>query len=280
MRLATLYPLFPSLWVMKGQRPDIADIQVRILGPIEAYIGGEKIRFGPQQLALFTLLLLASGMVVPSSRLTVLLWGEPPPSGAPATLRAHIFNLRRLLRKAGREAFLVGGGTGRAAGYALEIPPLCVDAARFERGYLLGREAMRQRQPQEAARLLDDGLALWRGQALADVADRPFALEESTRLSELRRAAWLLRTEANLALGRHDVLVAELAAALARQPRDERVRTLLVVALTSCDRGEEAAEVCRVGLQLAYDNGLEPASLRYLQARVLRGETINLPGGQ
>ena len=68
--------------------------------------------------------------------------------------------------------------------------------------------------------------ALWRGTALSDFAFEPFAQTEIARLEELRLIAaeeWL---EAELALGRHAVLVPEVEALVAAHPLRERLRAL------------------------------------------------------
>ena len=71
-------------------------------------------------------------------------------------------------------------------------------------------ERARGAEPAAAATVLREALALWRGPALADVADAPFARAEAARLEEERLAALEERLEADLALGRHAELVAEL----------------------------------------------------------------------
>src|SRR5829696_4511077 len=73
--------------------------------------------------------------------------------------------------------------------------------------------------------------ARWRGPALADCADIPFARAEAARLEELRSAAIEDRIEAELELGRHSDLVAELEALVAQYPLRERLRAQLMVAL-------------------------------------------------
>src|SRR5581483_5905491 len=54
----------------------------------------------------------------------------------------------------------------------------------------------------DTLRLLDEALALWRGPALAEFADRRFAQPEAVRLEELRLTARERRAELLLRLGR------------------------------------------------------------------------------
>ena len=76
-----------------------------------------------------------------------------------------------------------------------------------------------------------EALALWRGPALAEFGEEPFARVEAARLEDLRLAALEERIEADLALGRHAELVGELEALIAEHPHRERLRGQLMLAL-------------------------------------------------
>jgi hypothetical protein len=58
--------------------------------------------------------------------------------------------------------------------------------------------------------VLRRALELWQGPALADVPDAPFARAEAARLDSCGWGAVEDRIDADLALGRHSALVAEL----------------------------------------------------------------------
>ena len=75
-------------------------------------------------------------------------------------------------------------------------------------------------------RVLREGLALWRGPALAEVADEAFAQAERNRLEELRVAALEDRLAADLDLGGHAAVVAELGELAGRYPFRERLAGL------------------------------------------------------
>src|ERR687895_626734 len=63
-----------------------------------------------------------------------------------------------------------------------------------------------------AVRLLEAALGLWRGSALAEFADQPWARAEAARLEELRLAATEALVELRLLGGGHAELVGELEA--------------------------------------------------------------------
>ena len=84
-----------------------------------------------------------------------------------------------------------------------------------------GRRALGIGQPALAARRLRDALALWRGEAYADVAEAAFAPAEARRLGELRLAAVESRIEAELAAAAPTApaaLVGELQLLVGRAP--------------------------------------------------------------
>ena len=146
---------------------------------------------GPRQRALLASLLLRAGEIVPEDRLLDEVWrGEPPPSGG-AALRVRISQLRKALAATGSPPAL----TTRAPGYVLEVDAAQVDALRFERLLGEGRTALADGDPAAAAATLREALELWRGPALAEFADDPFAAAESGRLEELRIEAVEERVE-------------------------------------------------------------------------------------
>jgi DNA-binding SARP family transcriptional activator len=124
----------------------------------------------------------------------------------------------------------------RGHGYLLQVGPGELDLDRFQTMVEDGRRALARDDPQLAADTLRTGLALWRGPPLADLAYEPFAQAPIAQLEELRLAAVEDRIEADLALGRHEQLVGELAALVKQNPLRERLRMQLMLALYRCGR--------------------------------------------
>jgi DNA-binding SARP family transcriptional activator len=217
---------------------------------------------GIRQRALLALLLLHAGEVVSSDRLLEELWGEDQPESGIAALQVRISQLRKAL---GRVA---GRLETRPSGYLLRVEPGELDLDRFCR--LVEHSAAAE--PRQAADGLREGLALWRGPALADLTYEPFARAAVGRLEELRVAALERRIDADLVLGRHTDLVAELEALVAEEPLRERLRAQLMLALYRCGRHADALEVYQATRRtLVEELGLEPSTaLRELQQAVLR----------
>ena len=246
---------------------------VRLLGPFQLEDGGRQISVsGVRQRAVLADLVLNANEVVPSEQLLLDLWGEDSPPSAANALQAAISRLRRLLPP-GR---LVTAGPG----YELRIFPAELDVKQFEQLIAEGREALMARAPAEAARTLDQALALWRGPPLADFRYEPFAQAEITRLEELRLTCLEEHIEAHLALGSPGELTAELRQLVNEHPLRERLHGQLMLALYRSGRQAEALEVYR-GFRrtLRQELGLEPLpALRELEASILRHDPVLSPG--
>ncbi|MEV5940596.1 BTAD domain-containing putative transcriptional regulator [Streptomyces sp. NPDC051994] len=234
-----------------------------LLGPLRIE-GPEAVPAGARLRSLLAFLLLNAGRTVPAGRLVDALYGDEPPAGATNALQSQVSRLRRTLA--------IEHGP---AGYRLAADPDDVDVLRFER---LARDGARAREAGDAGRaalLLREALGLWRGPALVDVADAPFAAAQSARLEELRAAAVEERAEAELALGTDPAeLLGWLREAVAAHPLRERLRGQLMRALRRAGRPAEAlAEYERARELLAGELGTDPSpELSAVHLSILRGE--------
>ncbi|MEU0791601.1 BTAD domain-containing putative transcriptional regulator [Amycolatopsis sp. NPDC005961] len=227
-------------------------MQFAILGPVEARRpDGTSVPLGgPQLRGLLALLALDAGRVVSAGRLIDGLHGDRPPEGAAEALQSQVSRLRRRLRDGGAPDGLVEFGP---AGYRLAVDPQDVDVHRFER---LTAEARATPDPAAKSALLTEALALWRGPALDGLADPPRA----ARLAELRLAATEDRVEADLALGRHEQLVAELRELAGEHPLRERLTAQLIRALHGSGRSAEALTAfAEIRERLADELGADPS---------------------
>jgi YVTN family beta-propeller protein len=163
----------------------------------------------------------------------------------------------------------------QAPGYVLRVPPDRLDARRFEVLLEQGREALALGDAEQADAKLRAALSLWRGPPLADLAYEPFAQMEVRRLEELRLAALEDRIEADLALGRHDALVAELETLVAANPYRERLQGQLMLALYRSGRQAEALDTYRRARSTFADQlGIDPGpKLQELERSILRQDT-------
>ncbi|MCO6011338.1 tetratricopeptide repeat protein [Actinoallomurus purpureus] len=251
-----------------------------ILGPLEvrASDGTPVSVGGPRVRSLLALLLLDAGRVVTAERLIDGLYGEEPPAGAANALQSQVSRLRRGLGTADDLRDLV---EFHPAGYRLAADPDDVDALRFERLTRDGRRALTAGDPANAADLLREGLDLWRGPALADVAAAPFADAQATRLEELRLGAFEDHAEARLALGTHRDLVIELQELVAAHPLRERLCGQLMRALYGGGRQAEALTVFEDARRTLADQlGADPSpELVQVHLAILRADPSLTAGG-
>jgi DNA-binding SARP family transcriptional activator len=240
--------------------------EFRILGPTEVLREGEPLSFrGSRERALMAVLILHANRTVSSERLVEDLWDGEAPKGAIRSLRVYVSRVRHTLRAPGE--LLVT----RPAGYLLQTEPEAIDAVRFDSLVREGREQARAGDHQRAAATFAAALGLWRGPALAEVADAPFAQAEAIRLEEARLVALEERLEADLACGRHSEVAAELDALTRAHPFRERLWAQRMTALYRAGRQADALRAYQdLRRTLGDQLGIEPSSdLRRLERSVL-----------
>ncbi|MFE3703246.1 BTAD domain-containing putative transcriptional regulator, partial [Nocardia tengchongensis] len=247
-------------------------MQVGVLGPVRVHAeDGARVEIpGVRVRMLVARLALESGRDVPVPALIDGLWGEEPPADAPGALQALVSRLRKALREAGTVEFGPGG---------YRLPGVRVDADRFEDLVRRGRQELAAGRAEAAARLLAEALELWRGPALGDVLDAPFAQTTATRLDELRAAALEDRFVAELRLGRHAEIQTDLEIAAADNPLGDRLAALRIRALAAAGRQADAlAAYEETRARLDEDLGIDPSALlRETPLALLRGELESPP---
>ena len=149
----------------------------------------------------------------------------------------------------------------RGAGYVVRVEPGALDLQRFEELAHHGSRALEEGDAARASSSLGDALALWRGPALADLADDSLLDPVSGRLEELRVLALERRVEADLALGRDADVVGELEELIAEHPLRERPHGLLMTALYRSGRQADALGAYREARSVLVDElGIEPSA--------------------
>ncbi|HVV21074.1 MAG TPA: BTAD domain-containing putative transcriptional regulator [Pseudonocardiaceae bacterium] len=244
-------------------------MRVSLLGPLRldtddgrpVPVGGVRLRM------LLARLALDPGRFVPVDTLVDDLWGATPPADAANALQSLVSRLRKALPVP--DAVVSG-----PAGYRLAVAPDDVDVTRFDRLTADGRAHLRAGHPTQAAATLAEALRLVRGDALADLADAPFAAPVTARLTETALSAAEDRFEAELALGHQADVVAALDELTTRHPLRERLVTLRIRALADTGRTADAlAGYQRVRQALADELGVDPsAELEAAHLAVLRGQ--------
>jgi predicted ATPase/DNA-binding SARP family transcriptional activator len=254
-----------SVWAMG------MTMRIGLLGALRILDGGGRPVpvAGRRGRMLMVMLALDAGHVVPASTLIGHLWPDDRPGDAVNALQSLVSRLRARLRGSGVDEDVIESAAG---GYRLAIAPGAVDALAFGSLARDGAVALAAGDPSKAAGLLDEALGLWRGPALADVAEEEFAARPAARLEEQRASATLDRIEAGLALGEAAGLLSEVRALVAADPLAERPRALLMRALYADGRQAEALQVYQEARQaLGGELGVDPSpQLEQVYLGVLR----------
>jgi len=241
-------------------------MEFRILGPVEALSAdGRLLVSGTGKVPeLLALLLLRPDELVPAARVIDDLWDGVAPRTAGKAVQTYVSQLRRALGEDVIET--------RPGGYVLVASSHELDSARFEAHVADGTAAAERGDPQAASASLRAALRLWRGPALGALASRPWARAEAERLEQERVRALEARIEADLALGAHRDVVAELERLTAEHPAREHLLALLMLALYRSGRQADALAACRQARgYLADELGIDVSDeIADLEVRILR----------
>ena len=236
-------------------------MEFRLLGPLAVVDDGRDLApRRAQQRMVLAILLMRRNAVVPVDDLLDALWGDDPPETAQTALHVHVSALRKALGQQRIET--------RAPGYVLRVDASEVDVERLESTLAAARAT---RTPAERLELLRGALALWRGEPLGEFRDQPFAQAAISGIAELGAAMIEERIQAELDLGRHAELVAELERRVRAQPLRERLRGQLMLALYRSGREADALHAYQDGRRHASEElGLDPgAPLQLLERQIL-----------
>ena len=246
----------------------MAPLAFRLLGGLEVVNDEGPVAVGAaKSRALLSILLLNANRAVTTETLIDQLWLGDPPASAVTTLHGYVSGLRKVLRRGGGSELLVR----RSSGYVLELRPGQLDIEEFDRLAASGRQALIERDWTAASTALAESLALWRGEALADVADQEWAQPTAARLEEARSVALEGWITAELALGRHVEVVGSIERAVAAAPLREQLHQHLMVALYRSGRQAEALRAFQALRTVLVDElGIEPTpALVALESSIL-----------
>jgi DNA-binding SARP family transcriptional activator len=249
----------------------LPELRIKVLGPLEIHVGGERRTLtAPMARRAMAVLLLDANHLVSTQALVEELWDEEPPRLARKTVQTYIYQLRQALKgstDAAGERLETGPG-----GYRLTARPGELDLWEFEQRAGRARAALASGAAEDAARLLREGLALWRGEPFAGLEAGPLLTARIAQIGEARLSALELRIEADLQLGRHQALVAELRRLTVDHPLDERFTAqLMIAAHRSGQRSTALDAYLRLRHRLVDDLGIEPSErVRQLQQDILR----------
>jgi DNA-binding SARP family transcriptional activator len=248
-----------------------------LLGPLLVRDGARQVAISaPRQRSLLAALLLSAGRVVSVDALAEMLWDSHPPAGARSALHSAVQRLRATLGPSGPG--LIGT---QPPGYVMQLGDGELDVRQFGLLAARGQEAAEAGSWAEAAGLLREALGLWRGEALADVPSQLLRDREVPPLEDQRLQVLGARIDADLQLGRHGEVVAELRQLVTAYPLREHFHAQLVLGLYRSGRQADALSAYQdVRRLLASELGVDPGpELQLLHQRILAADPGLLPAG-
>ena len=254
-------------------------LTVGVLGEVEVHQDGVRLELpAGKTTELLARLALDAGTRVRADALIEDLWAGPTGRN---TLQSKVSQLRRAL---GDRELVEGVGDG----YRLTIEAAAVDASRATELAALAAEARGSGDPAVSLEHARAGLALFRGEVLAEAGD--WAAGHRTRLEEVHLGLVEDAMAARVELGAGGDVVGELESLVERYPLREGLWASLVTALYRSGRQADAlAAYARVRRVLVDELGIEPGTaLRSLEQQVLqqspdletvsRAHVVGVPG--
>lgn len=252
-------------------------MDIRVLGPLAVTHhdrSATPTARKPRQL--LSLLLLNEGVVVSTGSIISEIWDLQPPKSVQTTLQTYVMQIRKHLSTAlgitpveiARSVLLTRNG-----GYLLKLPGATVDLYEYRSLERAGMNAIDAGDDENAVRILNKALALWRGRSLADVELGRVLEPAVAGLEQSRLTIVECRLEAELRCGRHRESLSELASLTAQYNYNENLHGLYMLALYRSGCRGRALEMFRRLRELMIEElGLEPSPrLQLLHNALLAG---------
>ena len=249
-----------------------SDIELGLLGPLRATVrGGEVAVGGPRQTAVLARLMVTPNQVVSMEQLIDGVWDGDEPKRPHVAIRSYVSNLRRAMEPNRRRRAADSCLASAPPGYRLSIDPEAVDWLRFQRLVDEARSQLADGRHGAAVGHLRHALSLWRGEPCAGLPTSEVFEAHRVRLTGLHQTASELLFDSLLGQGEHDLVAAEIEAAIVADPLRERLTELGMLAFYRSGRQSEALALGRrLRDHLLEELGIDPSpSIAEMELRIL-----------
>ncbi|RBQ20083.1 transcriptional regulator [Spongiactinospora rosea] len=237
-------------------------MKFNLLGQFELTIDGENSTpSAPKVRQVLALMTLRANQVVGLDAIIEELWEADPPRSAVTTAQTYVYQLRKTLSRLRPNKGADDVLFTRFPGYMLRADEDHIDARVFSGLLDRGRSLLAGGHVKEASRMLAEATGMWRGPVLANVVCGPLLRSYAANLEEQRTTALELRVAADMRLGRHRELIAELKSLIVSHPLNEWFHGQLIIALSKAGRRGEALHAYRdMRMILKSELGLDPSA--------------------
>jgi DNA-binding SARP family transcriptional activator len=244
-------------------------IKMEMVGPAQFWYEDRRLNFRPLEKLIHIALLVAGG-TLSLQQLAEDVWVVPTP-GSASTLRGCLSKSRAKLVAAGGTAEQLSRTIRLSGGRTLVSLPdgWDIDADRLRQAAATASLAYELEQFSQARAWSAVALELWYDDPLPDAGHRPFAVRYIEELKDVHWSATLTRIKADICLGRHREVTAELRQLTLQRPNEGEVWMLLAIALYRSDRIPEAVEACQRAIAAREGKGIEARRLQELQHTLL-----------
>jgi DNA-binding SARP family transcriptional activator len=231
------------------------EVRFRVLGSVGASVNGAPLTVGAsRQRALLALLLLDANRRVHPHVLIEGIWGEAVPEHPDAALQIVVSRLRKALRPVADRL------TSDPGGYRIDVADSEFDLLEARALLARAKELAALQDYPGCADATEAALALWNGDALADLREVPFYDTAHRELRDLQLSIYELRNRAYLRSGRHLEVLADIETWVRAEPWRERLRAHYMVALYRAGLRVDALSVYDdLRHCLHHDLGVEPS---------------------
>ncbi|HEX5404388.1 MAG TPA: AfsR/SARP family transcriptional regulator [Pseudonocardiaceae bacterium] len=257
------------------------DYTFKVLGPLFVRVNGRACTPSASKVRqVLALSLFRVNQIVSLDAMIEELWGDRPPRTAATIVQTYIYQLRKILARCAGVAAANATIHTAPPGYVLSVPVERVDCHQFEIAVRRGQTLLEQGQARQAETQLSQALGMWNGAVLVNTEHGSLLSGDVAQLEEKRMLALELRLRANMQLGRHREILAELKSLVAAHPFNEWLHGQLMVALYRSGRRGEALAAYQTARKLLDDElGLEPsADLRRIHQELLNTDVECLSG--
>ncbi|MDW4910078.1 AfsR/SARP family transcriptional regulator [Streptomyces sp. ADMS] len=207
--------------------------------------GSYRTPSAPKHRQMLALLLLSANRVVSMGQFVEELWEYSPPPRAVAAVHTYVMQLRRMLKES--EASPTSRDSGRIVtrdqGYLLRVRDGELDLNAYEHRIRAGRAALDAGKLDEGVRQLRAAHTMWTGPGFIDAPTGPLLRAALAAIGQTHTESVVQRMDAELRLGRHHQLLAELHALVHRDPANEELTGQLMLALYRSGRQADALGV-------------------------------------